>query len=128
MRKLFYAFLLVLFYLLTPTARISHRNDSAFYDKKVINQLKYFLYLCSNLLKMSVQTEKSLVIDLLQNINDISLLKKVKAFVLTELSPSDLTQEQKNELDKRLDAHKNQNDSNLDAFAFLDELKSKYEL
>jgi hypothetical protein len=38
---------------------------------------------------MSVQTEKSLVIDLLQNINDISLLKKVKAFVLTELSPSD---------------------------------------
>jgi hypothetical protein len=48
---------------------------------------------------MNVQTEKSLVIDLLQNINDISLLKKVKAFVLTELSPSDLTQEQKNELD-----------------------------
>ena len=90
--------------------------------------IKYFLYLCSNLLKMSVQTEKSLVIDLLQNINDISLLKKVKAFVLTELSPSDLTQEQKNELDQRLDAHKNQNDIDSDAFAFLDELKSKYEL
>ena len=89
--------------------------------------LDFFLFVY-NLLKMSVQTEKSLVIDLLQNINDISLLKKVKAFVLTELNPSDLTQEQKNELDKRLDAHKNQEDTNTDAFAFLDELKSKYEL
>ena len=68
------------------------------------------------------------VLGQLQNINDISLLKKVKAFVLTELNPSDLTQEQKNELDKRLDAHKNQEDTNTDAFAFLDELKSKYEL
>ncbi len=77
---------------------------------------------------MNVQTEKSLVIDLLQNINDISLLKKVKAFVLTELNPSDLTQEQKNELDNRLQDHKNQSDNNTDAFAFLDELKSKYEL
>ena len=57
--------------------------------------LDFFLFVY-NLLKMSVQTEKSLVIDLLQNINDISLLKKVKAFVLTELNPSDLTQEQKN--------------------------------
>ena len=73
---------------------------------------------------MSVQTEKSLV----KNTNDISFLKKVKAFVLTELNPSDLTQEQKNELDKRLDAHKNQEDTNTDAFVFLDELKSKYEL
>ena len=89
--------------------------------------LDFFLFVY-NLLKMSVQTEKSLVIDLLQNINDISLLKKVKAFVLTELNPSDLTQEQKNELDKRLDAHKNQEDANSDAFVFLDELKSKYEL
>ena len=44
---------------------------------------------------------------------------------MTELNPSDLTQEQKNELDKRLDAHKNQEDTNTDAFAFLDELKSK---
>ena len=82
----------------------------------------------SNLLKMNVQTEKSILFDLLQNIDDISLLKKVKAFVLTELSPSDLTQEQKKELDQRIDAHKNQKDSNSDAFAFLDELKSKYEL
>lgn len=91
------------------------------------SELDFFLFVY-NLLKMSVQTEKSLVIDLLQNINDVSLLKKVKAFVLSEINPSDLTQEQKNELDKRLDAHKNQNDSNSDAFAFLDELKSKYEL
>ncbi|WP_396176920.1 hypothetical protein [Flavobacterium sp.] len=77
---------------------------------------------------MSVQTEKSIVIDLLKNINDISLLKKVKSFVLTELNPSDLTQEQKSELDKRLQAHQNREDSDLDAFVFLDEIKSKYEL
>lgn len=77
---------------------------------------------------MSVQSEKSIVIDLLNNINDISLLKKVKSFVLTELNPADLTQEQKRELDKRLQAHRNQEDSDLDAFVFLDELKSKYEL
>ncbi len=77
---------------------------------------------------MSIQTEKSLVIDLLNTINDISILKKVKSFVLTELNPSDLTQDQKSELDKRLQAHQNQEDSDLDAFAFLDELKSKYEL
>lgn len=77
---------------------------------------------------MSVQSEKSIVIDLLNNINDISLLKKVKSFVLTELNPADLTQEQKKELDKRLQAHRNQEDSDLDAIVFLDELKSKYEL
>lgn len=35
---------------------------------------------------MSVQTEKSLLLDLLQNIIDISLLKKVKSFVLTEIN------------------------------------------
>ncbi len=77
---------------------------------------------------MSVQTEKSILFDLLLNVNDISLLKKVKAFVLTELHPSDLTQEQKNELNKRLEAHHNKADKNVDAFSFLDDLKSKYEL
>lgn len=77
---------------------------------------------------MSIQTEKSLVIDLLQNINDISLLKKVKAFVLTELNPSNLTEEQKNELDRRLHAHQHKEDSDVDAFEFLDALKAKYEL
>ena len=77
---------------------------------------------------MSVQSEKSLVIDLLQNINDISLLKKVKSFVLTELNPSNLTEEQKNELDRRLQSHQLKEDSNVDAFEFLDALKAKYEL
>lgn len=77
---------------------------------------------------MSVRTEKLLVIDLLQNINDISLIQKVKAFVLTELKPSDLTQEQKNELSNRLTAHRSKTDINKDAFAFLNDLKSKYEL
>ena len=77
---------------------------------------------------MSIQTEKSLVIDLLQNINDISLLKKVKSFVLTELNPSNLTEEQKNDLDRRLHAHQHKEDSGVDAFEFLDALKAKYEL
>jgi hypothetical protein len=77
---------------------------------------------------MSVQSEKSLLFDLLQNINDISLLKKVKSFVLTEMEPSNLTQNQKKELEKRLDDHHQKKDSNADAFEFLDNLKSKYEL
>lgn len=77
---------------------------------------------------MSVQTEKHLLFDLLQGINDISLLRKVKSFVLTEMEPSDLTQDQKAELDKRLDELNQSKDSNSDAFEFLDNLKSKYEL
>lgn len=77
---------------------------------------------------MSVQTEKHLLFDLLQGINDISLLRKVKSFVLTEMEPSDLTQNQKKELDKRLDELNQSKDSNSDAFEFLDKLKSKYEL
>ena len=77
---------------------------------------------------MSVQTEKHLLFDLLQGINDISLLRKVKSFVLTEMEPSDLTQDQKKELDKRLDDHNQSKDSSSDAFEFLEKLKSKYEL
>ncbi len=77
---------------------------------------------------MSVQTEKNLLFDLLQGINDISLLRKVKSFVLTEMEPSNLTHDQKKELDKRLDDHNQNKDSNSDAFEFLDNLKSKYEL
>lgn len=77
---------------------------------------------------MSVQTEKHLLFDLLQGINDISLIRKVKSFVLTEMEPSDLTQNQKKELDKRLDELNQSKDSNSDAFEFLDKLKSKYEL
>ena len=74
---------------------------------------------------MNIQTEKSLLIDLLQDINDISLLKKVKAFVLTEIQPVNLTPNQKNELDKRVADHHQNKDSNMDAFEFLDNLKSK---
>ncbi len=77
---------------------------------------------------MSAQTEKSLLFDLLQNINDVSLLKKVKEFILTEIKPSDLTKNQKDELDKRIIEHKNNPNSGSDAFDFLDNLKSKYEL
>ena len=77
---------------------------------------------------MSVQSEKSLLFDLLQNINDISLLKKVKSFVLTEMEPSNLTQNQKKELEKRLDDHQQKKDSKADAFECLDNLKSKKEL
>ena len=77
---------------------------------------------------MSIQTEKSILFDLLQNINDISLLKKVKSFVLTEIEPLNLTQNQKKELEKRLENHIQINDSSSDAFEFLNNLKSKYEL
>ncbi len=77
---------------------------------------------------MSVQSEKSLLIDLLQNINDISLLKKVKSFVMAEIEPNNLTQNQKNELDKRIENHYQNSDSSCDAFEFLDNLKAKYEL
>ena len=47
---------------------------------------------------MSVQTEKSILINLLQNISAISLLKKVKQFVLEEIEQSELSSAQKEEL------------------------------
>jgi hypothetical protein len=74
---------------------------------------------------LDIQTEKSSLIDLLQKINDISLLEKVKAFVLSEIQPVNLTPNQKNELDKRFADHYQNKDSNMDAFEFLDNLKSK---
>jgi hypothetical protein len=77
---------------------------------------------------MSVQTEKSLLIDLLQNINDASLIQKVKNFVLHEIEPISLSENQKKELDKRLLEHQENPKSGVDAFEFLDSLKSKYEL
>ena len=77
---------------------------------------------------MSVQTEKSLLIDLLQNINDASIIQKVKNFVLHEIEPISLTENQKKELDKRLLEHQNDPKSGVDALEFLDSLKSKYEL
>lgn len=77
---------------------------------------------------MSVQTEKSFLIDLLQNINDASIIQKVKNFVLHEIEPNVLSENQKNELDKRLVEHQESPTSGVDAFEFLDALKSKYEL
>jgi putative addiction module component (TIGR02574 family) len=77
---------------------------------------------------MSVQTEKSLLIDLLQNINDASIIQKVKNFVLHEIEPLSLSENQKKELDKRLAEHQENPKSGVDAFDFLDSLKSKYEL
>lgn len=77
---------------------------------------------------MSVQTEKSFLIDLLQNINDVSIIQKVKNFVLHEIEPLSLSENQKKELDKRLLEHQENPKSGVDAFEFLDSLKSKYEL
>ena len=77
---------------------------------------------------MSVQTEKSFLIDLLQNINDASIIQKVKNFVLHEIEPISLSENQKKELDKRLLEHQENPKLGVDAFDFLDSIKSKYEL
>ena len=77
---------------------------------------------------MSVQAEKSFLIDLLQNSNDASFIQKVKNFVLKEMEAIPLTENQKKELDKGMLEHKENPKSGLDAFDFLDKLASKYEL
>ena len=77
---------------------------------------------------MSVQTEKSFLIDLLQNINDASIIQKVKNFVLHEIEPESLSENQKKELDKRVLEHQENPNSGVNALEFLDSLKSKYEL
>ncbi|UPQ80419.1 hypothetical protein M0M57_06170 [Flavobacterium azooxidireducens] len=77
---------------------------------------------------MSVQTEKSILIDLLQNISDVSILKKVKQFVLKEIEQGELTDLQKQELNNRLEEHQKNPKSGVDAFEFLDSIKTKYEL
>ena len=77
---------------------------------------------------MSVQTEKSFLIDLLQNINDAEIIQKVKNFVMREIEPISLSDNQKKELDKRLLEHKENPKFGVDAFEFLDAIKSKYEL
>ena len=77
---------------------------------------------------MSVQTEKSFLIDLLQNINDASIIQKVKNFVLREIEPVSLSENQKKELDKRVLEHQENPKSGVVALEFLDSLKSKYEL
>ena len=77
---------------------------------------------------MSVQTEKSFLIDLLQNINDASIIQKVKNFLLHEIEAVSLSENQKKELDKRVSEHQENPKSGVDALEFLDSLKSKYEL
>jgi hypothetical protein len=77
---------------------------------------------------MSVQTEKSFLIDLLQNINDASVIQKVKDFLMHEIEPMSLSENQKNELDIRILEHHENPNSGVDAIEFLDALKSKYEL
>jgi hypothetical protein len=77
---------------------------------------------------MSVQTEKSLLIDLLQNINDISIIQKVKNFLLHEIEPESLSENQKKELDIRILEHQENPKSGVNVLEFLDSLKSKYEL
>ena len=77
---------------------------------------------------MSVQSEKSFLIDLLQNINDVAVIQKVKDFVLHEIEPFSLSENQKKELDIRLAQHQENPSSGVDALEFLDALKSKYEL
>ncbi len=77
---------------------------------------------------MNIQTEKSFLIDLLQNINDASIIQKVKNFVLHEIEPVSLSENQKKELEKRLLEHQENPKSGVDALEFLDSLKSKYEL
>ncbi|MBG6060928.1 hypothetical protein IWX83_000702 [Flavobacterium sp. CG_9.1] len=77
---------------------------------------------------MSIQTEKSFLIDLLQNINDASIIQKVKNFVLYEIEPVTLSENQKRELDKRVLEHQENPISGVDALDFLDSLKSKYGL
>jgi hypothetical protein len=77
---------------------------------------------------MSVQSEKHFLIDLLQNINDSVVIEKVKNFLLAEINESSLSVKQKSELDKRIAEHNQNPNSGIDAFDFLDSLKSKYEL
>lgn len=74
---------------------------------------------------MSVQTEKYFLIDLLQTINDPSVIQKVKDFVLHEIEHISLSENQKKELDIRLAEHQENPKSGVDAFDFLDSLKSK---
>ena len=77
---------------------------------------------------MSVQSEKYFLIDLLQSINDASVIQKVKDFLLHEIDTVTFTENQKKELDKRLVEHTENPNSGGDAFEYLDSLKSKYEL
>lgn len=52
----------------------------------------------------------------------------MKNFVLREIENVSLSENQKKELDKRLIEHHKNPNSGIEAFEFLDSLKSKYEL
>ena len=77
---------------------------------------------------MSVQTEKSFLIDLIQNINDASSIERISDFVFREIGLVPLSKEQLIELDKRIIEHQENPTSGVDAFEFLDSMQSKYEL
>jgi hypothetical protein len=77
---------------------------------------------------VTIQTEKHLLIDMLHDINDISLIKKVKALVIKETSPDFLSENQKKELDKRILDHNIYPNTGIEGFTFLDNLKVKYGL
>jgi putative addiction module component (TIGR02574 family) len=74
---------------------------------------------------MSVQSEKYFLMDLLQSINDASVIQKGKDFLPHEIDVVTLTENQKKELDTRLAEHHENPNSAGDAFEFLDSLKSK---
>lgn len=80
------------------------------------------VYLCKKIIVMNSQSEKHLLIDMLQDINDISLIKKVKALVIKETSPDFLSENQKKELDIRILDHQQNPNSGVDGFVFLDNL------
>jgi hypothetical protein len=77
---------------------------------------------------MNVQSEKSFLIDMLQNINDVDVIQKVKNFVLNEIESNFLSNNQKKKLDERLLEHKNNPNEGIDGIQFLDNLKLKYGL
>jgi hypothetical protein len=52
----------------------------------------------------------------------------VKQFILEEIEQSELSSAQKEELETRLEEHRQNPKSGVDAFHFLDSMKSKYEL
>lgn len=74
---------------------------------------------------MDIQLEKSTLINVLQNINDISIIQRVRNFVMQEIEPISLSISQVKELDKRLLNHRNNPNEGIEASQFLDKLKLK---
>ena len=77
---------------------------------------------------MSLQSEKSALIEVLEKIDDVSVIQKVKDFLFLETTANKLSESQKTELDNRLLHHNKNPYDGHDAFEFLDSLKLKYEL